>query len=457
MNLCTFRLRLLRAAMISLLVSGAMAAGSAAADEAPAGSGADDAAAPKPAEVIDTDEDGLADEWEIKWFGDLSGGPDEDPDGDSLSNLLESEIGTNPLLADSDGDGREDWIGIPGYLYQEIWPERAAPHPRDHYPRHAFDAEGATVFFHPGAEVRRKGEPDFRQRLRGRIVAPVTGDYEFAISSNNWCELWLGENESRFSARRLAGLPDGRRATGLREFDRYPGQQSAPVSLIAGREYYVEILHRHRKSVDHHVIVAWKPPGGERAIIPPEVLRSWVPEPADAADDGIVDTWKTARELPAGRRIALDDPDGDGVVNALEYRVGSDPHDGAPAPGLLAWSRWYDPPGANGSHFDLGRFRSSRAGDRQPDARRRGARRRPAAAGPRHLAAADHRPVAGHGPCARVGALLLLDHGPDFGRTLDLARRPSRRPAPDRQPVAQPLCEPEQQRPGDRALGSGLA
>lgn len=356
----TLRVRPVRAVIMSLLWPCFMLSGPVAAEES----------ATEAVEFADADGDGLPDEWEIKHFGDLSQGPDDDPDGDTLGNLFEYEIGTNPTLADTDGDGRPDWVGIPGYLYQEIWSEREPGQPHDHYPRHRFDAPGAEVFYHPGAECRRKSEPDFRQRLRGRIVAPATGEYTFWISSNNWCELWLGENESRFSARLLAGLADGRHATRPRQFDRHPSQQSAPVRLVAGREYHLEILHRHRKSVDHHVVVAWTPPGGDKPeILPPSVIRSWVPEAVDSDDDGIRDDWKTARNLPRGRRIALEDPDGDGVPVALEYRAGADPHDGSPVPGLLAWSRWYNPPDATGSHFEIGGFPFSPQGMRRPDYR----------------------------------------------------------------------------------------
>ncbi|MFZ9937805.1 MAG: PA14 domain-containing protein [Luteolibacter sp.] len=353
------RMRPLRAALISLLWPCAVLTGMASAEESAA----------EEAEFVDADGDGLPDEWEIKHFGNLAQGPDDDPDGDTLANLLEYEIGTNPTLADTSGDGVPDWVGIPCYLYQEIWSEREPGQPHDHYPRHRFDAPGAEVFYHPGAECRRKAEPDFRQRLRGRIVAPATGEYTFWISSNNWAELWLGENESRFSARRVASLADGRHATRPRQFDRHPSQKSAPVHLVAGREYYLEILHRHRKNVDHHVVVAWTPPGGELEILPPTALRSWVPEAVDSDDDGIHDDWKTARGLPRGRRIALEDPDDDGVPVALEYRAGADPHDGGPVPGLLAWSRWFNPPDATGSHFEIGGFPFSPEGIRRPDYR----------------------------------------------------------------------------------------
>jgi hypothetical protein len=60
----------------------------------------------------DTDGDGLADFWEIMFFGDLSAGANENGDGDLLSNLQEFLAGTNPTLADSDDDGLEDHVEL---------------------------------------------------------------------------------------------------------------------------------------------------------------------------------------------------------------------------------------------------------------------------------------------------------------------------------------------------------
>ncbi len=56
----------------------------------------------------DTDGDGLPDSWEIIYFGDLSNESQEDPDGDSLTNIEEYRHGTNPMHKDTDGDGQLD-------------------------------------------------------------------------------------------------------------------------------------------------------------------------------------------------------------------------------------------------------------------------------------------------------------------------------------------------------------
>jgi hypothetical protein len=56
----------------------------------------------------DIDGDSLSDAWELLYFGTLSFGPDDDTDGDGLSNLAEFQLGTNPSEADTDGDGMAD-------------------------------------------------------------------------------------------------------------------------------------------------------------------------------------------------------------------------------------------------------------------------------------------------------------------------------------------------------------
>jgi hypothetical protein len=53
---------------------------------------------------VDTDGDGLPDNWELQYFGNLSQGANDDPDGDGITNLQEYQQGRNPTksaLADN--------------------------------------------------------------------------------------------------------------------------------------------------------------------------------------------------------------------------------------------------------------------------------------------------------------------------------------------------------------------
>ena len=57
---------------------------------------------------LSSDGDAMPDEWEFKYFGDLTRDGSEDFDNDGLSDEDEALALTNPLLADTDGDGMSD-------------------------------------------------------------------------------------------------------------------------------------------------------------------------------------------------------------------------------------------------------------------------------------------------------------------------------------------------------------
>jgi hypothetical protein len=64
--------------------------------------------------AADTDGDGLPDGWEVgngldPLSGEGNSGAAGDPDDDAVPNWLELSLGTSPILADTDGDGLDDW------------------------------------------------------------------------------------------------------------------------------------------------------------------------------------------------------------------------------------------------------------------------------------------------------------------------------------------------------------
>lgn len=58
--------------------------------------------------TTDSDRDGLPDGYERETFGSLDQTGSGDPDGDGLNTTEERELGTDPLEADTDGDGAQD-------------------------------------------------------------------------------------------------------------------------------------------------------------------------------------------------------------------------------------------------------------------------------------------------------------------------------------------------------------
>src|SRR6476469_7880582 len=78
--------------------------------------------------IPDADSNGMADAWEIQYFGHAGNDPDADADGDGLSNLQEYQAGTNPTNSSSyfhltsvgkvnNSDVRLDWATSGGHSY----------------------------------------------------------------------------------------------------------------------------------------------------------------------------------------------------------------------------------------------------------------------------------------------------------------------------------------------------
>ena len=57
---------------------------------------------------MDTDNDGMYDDWEVTHFGNILKDGTEDYDSDNLIDLQEYQNGTNPTVADTDGEGLND-------------------------------------------------------------------------------------------------------------------------------------------------------------------------------------------------------------------------------------------------------------------------------------------------------------------------------------------------------------
>jgi hypothetical protein len=99
---------------------------------------------------------------------------------------------------------------------------------------------------------------DYGQRLRAYLIAPTDGNYVFSISSDETSNLLLGLDENP-ATKRLVAWVDPRAQPG--NYITHFGQQSAPITLQAGRRYYVEVLHHEANLIDH-LSVQWRLPGG---------------------------------------------------------------------------------------------------------------------------------------------------------------------------------------------------
>jgi hypothetical protein len=94
----------------------------------------------------------------------------------------------------------------------------------------------------------------YGQRLRAFILPPLSGNYTFAIASDEWSQLYLSTDETPDNRVRIAYV-DG--ATAQRDYRAQTNQTSAPVALEAGRRYYIEALHREALGLDY-LDVQWQ-------------------------------------------------------------------------------------------------------------------------------------------------------------------------------------------------------
>ncbi len=107
-------------------------------------------------------------------------------------------------------------------------------------------------------EINTNVGDNLGRRIRGFICPPTTGTYTFWIAADDQAQLWLSTNEDS-TFRRLIASNNG--ATSFRNYTATAAQQSTPIQLIAGQQYYIEVVHKEGVGTDH-VSVRWQMPGG---------------------------------------------------------------------------------------------------------------------------------------------------------------------------------------------------
>jgi hypothetical protein len=285
----------------------------------------------------DTDEDGLADVWEQIILGagqaDLNDdgqidvrdvNRDDDFDGDGISNGNEYLWALDPVAG---ALGVNDRIGVAGMLTLEIWNDLPGGLVSELTGDPSYPAAPDQVLFPRIARTPLNFGDNYGVRLRGRIIAPASGNYVFTLAADydgtESGELWLGTDGSEGSRVKIldAASPDGSGAD----------PSSGPVTLEAGREYYLELVMKAGEGRDG-IEIAWAYGGMEKQMIPVANFRSYVPSGVDTDGDGLTDEWEIDYFGNLGQ-TASDDPDNDGLDNAAELAGGTDPGDaGDPAP-----------------------------------------------------------------------------------------------------------------------------
>lgn len=107
---------------------------------------------------------------------------------------------------------------------------------------------------------------DFGQRIFGYIHPPLSGTYQFSVSSDDFSEVWLSSDSTPNNTNlicHVGGLYKGSYIMGFTrpgEFDKYESQTSQYIYLDGDQKYYFEVLHKQGQG-QGHLNVAWKMPG----------------------------------------------------------------------------------------------------------------------------------------------------------------------------------------------------
>ena len=91
------------------------------------------------------------------------------------------------------------------------------------------------------------------QRISGFICPPQTGLYTFWIASEAESQLWLSTNANPQNKRLIANVKG---TTRINQWNKYASQQSNPILLVAGSQYYIEGL----MNGGGHLSAGWKMP-----------------------------------------------------------------------------------------------------------------------------------------------------------------------------------------------------
>ncbi|MFZ1496292.1 MAG: LamG-like jellyroll fold domain-containing protein, partial [Saprospiraceae bacterium] len=112
----------------------------------------------------------------------------------------------------------------------------------------------------------------FGERWRGHLRVPVAGAYSFVITGDKEVDLFISANFEPQHKVKIATLTGG---TEPLEFSKYPTQRTIPITLIPGREYYLELLHSDGTGADHAAIYWKRPDSDTYTLIPSECLAPY--------------------------------------------------------------------------------------------------------------------------------------------------------------------------------------
>lgn len=125
-------------------------------------------------------------------------------------------------------------------------------------------------------DFHARGSTNNGERVFGFIHPAESGEYKFAISSDDTSELWLSQNEDPGSSEMIARVYSPKESAWTEEgnYKKYPEQISEAFTLFAGKKYYVECLMKQGSGAAH-LTVYWSYNNATFEIITSKYLSSF--------------------------------------------------------------------------------------------------------------------------------------------------------------------------------------
>jgi hypothetical protein len=130
---------------------------------------------------------------------------------------------------------------------------------------------------------------NYGERVRGYFTAPVTGNYYFWIAGSDSAQLWISDDNNQVNQVLRAWVTPtnnptapGQNGTSSRQWNLQSSQQSGWLSLIAGQQYYIQILHKAGVGTNDNWSAGWlQDPTGTNytpaGVMPGYLLSSYYP------------------------------------------------------------------------------------------------------------------------------------------------------------------------------------
>lgn len=130
---------------------------------------------------------------------------------------------------------------------------------------------------------------NYGERVRGYFTPPVTGNYYFWIAGSDSAQLWISDDNNQVNEVLRAWITPtnnptapGQNGTSPGQWNLQSSQQSGWLSLTAGQQYYIEILHKAGVGTNDNWSVGWlqdptgtnNNPGG---VVPGYLLSRYYP------------------------------------------------------------------------------------------------------------------------------------------------------------------------------------